>query len=309
MSSGALGAGRRIGVRPTAAAYGFLALALANMVLAINFTNNQLFALSFVLFSVLPVAYWRARDALSGLAPGAWRVANVFAGESAIYRLELEERLGQARIGVRAAREDGLPGHAETVPGHACHELAVGRPAPARGALPPQRVWLESLQPFGLFRSRLALPDLPGCLAYPLPKGPQALPLHDPANRSQRQDDDVDFAGLRPYQPGDSPQRIAWKALARSGDVMTKRFEGRSGHEVLHLRWDAVAARDGEMRLSQLTAWVLEADRLGGPYGLTTPLEDLAPDSGPDHRYRCLKHLASFDLGRLEGPGVPGDQA
>ncbi|MFZ3124074.1 MAG: DUF58 domain-containing protein, partial [Acidovorax sp.] len=47
-----------------------------------------------------------------------------------------------------------------------------------------------------------------------------------------------------------------------------------------------------EARISRLTAWVLQADRLGIDYGLRLPALELAPDTGAAHRQRCLEALA-----------------
>jgi uncharacterized protein (DUF58 family) len=59
------------------------------------------------------------------------------------------------------------------------------------------------------------------------------------------------------------------------------------------LRWVDTAALGGvEARISQLTRWVLEADRGGTPFGLQLPALELAPATGPAHRERCLRALA-----------------
>jgi uncharacterized protein (DUF58 family) len=41
------------------------------------------------------------------------------------------------------------------------------------------------------------------------------------------------FAGVRPYQPGDSLRRIHWRATARVGSPVTKRFDPSRAREVL----------------------------------------------------------------------------
>ena len=51
---------------------------------------------------------------------------------------------------------------------------------------------------------------------------------------------DDDFHHLRAYRPGDPPRQIAWKALAREGDLLTKDFQATASGE-LWLDW--LAAR------------------------------------------------------------------
>ena len=52
------------------------------------------------------------------------------------------------------------------------------------------------------------------------------------ARRSLFEDPSL-FAGVRPYQPGDSHRRIHWRATARVGAPMTKRFDPSRAREVL----------------------------------------------------------------------------
>ncbi|MDD2546765.1 MAG: DUF58 domain-containing protein, partial [Burkholderiaceae bacterium] len=47
-----------------------------------------------------------------------------------------------------------------------------------------------------------------------------------------------------------------------------------------------------EAQLSRLTAWVLQADAAGGPYGLRLPGREMPPGTGPTHRRACLEALA-----------------
>jgi uncharacterized protein (DUF58 family) len=47
-----------------------------------------------------------------------------------------------------------------------------------------------------------------------------------------------------------------------------------------------------EARLSRLTAWVLQADRLGLDYGLRLPGKEIAMGHGAAQRRRCLEALA-----------------
>jgi uncharacterized protein (DUF58 family) len=103
-----------------------------------------------------------------------------------------------------------------------------------------------------------------------------------------------DFAGLRTYQRADSPRQVAWKAVARTGDMLTKQFSGEAATE-LWLDWDLLPASLGlEPRLSRLAGWVLSAERAGARYGLRLPGVELAPARGDAHRTACLQALALY---------------
>ena len=60
----------------------------------------------------------------------------------------------------------------------------------------------------------------------------------------------------------------------------------------LWLSPERTGLQDPEARLSRLTAWVLEAERLGLDYGLRLPHTEIAPDNGIAQRQRCLQALA-----------------
>ena len=104
-----------------------------------------------------------------------------------------------------------------------------------------------------------------------------------------------DFAGLRRFEPGQSPRQIAWKAVARGAPLLSKRFLDEARRAPWHLDWDDTAAlRDVEQRLSRLTAWVLRADADGRDFSLHLPNAALAQGTGVAQREQALRLLATF---------------
>jgi uncharacterized protein (DUF58 family) len=49
-----------------------------------------------------------------------------------------------------------------------------------------------------------------------------------------------------------------------------------------------------EEKLSQLTLWVIEAERARRPYGLRLPGVEISPALGQMHFHRCLRALSLF---------------
>lgn len=62
---------------------------------------------------------------------------------------------------------------------------------------------------------------------------PQHLPLGFLPARHSLFEDPALFAGVRPYQPGDPMRRIHWRATARTGVPVSKRFDPSRAREVL----------------------------------------------------------------------------
>jgi uncharacterized protein (DUF58 family) len=94
------------------------------------------------------------------------------------------------------------------------------------------------------------------------------------------------------YQLSDSPRHVAWKAVARTDDMLTKQFTGQAAAE-LWLDFERLPAALGlEQRLSRLAGWVLAAERSGAHYGLRLPGVEIAPARGDSHAAACLRALA-----------------
>jgi uncharacterized protein (DUF58 family) len=73
---------------------------------------------------------------------------------------------------------------------------------------------------------------------------------------------------------------------------MVKTYQSPAAH---HRMFDlAVLQGNTEERLQQVSAWVMGAHARGERYGLKLDAQEIAPDSGSEHRKRCLDALALY---------------
>ena len=163
--------------------------------------------------------------------------------------------------------------------------------------MPIGRLLLETRYPLGLFRAWSYVEPEARCLVYPKPDHARLPPASahgaSGGQRLQAAGND-DFSGLRMYQPSDSPRHVAWKAAARTDDMLTKQFSGEAAAE-LWLDWERLPPALGlEQRLSRLAGWVLAAERGGARYGLRLPGVEIAPARGDSHAAACLQALALY---------------
>src|SRR5205823_14760613 len=210
---------------------------------------------------------------LARMAVSAGRAEPVFAGETAQFRLYLEARAGFDRPSILVRHVRSRAQMVLDVPAAGLAEVVLGVPAERRGWLPLGRVMLETRFPLGIFRAWSYIEPEARCLIYPRPER-SALPAPSAESakgtlRSPTPGND-DYAGLRAYQLSDSPRHVAWKAVARSEDMLTKQFTGEAAAE-LWLDAARLAHLNVEQRLSRLAGWVLEAERSGAQYGLRIP--------------------------------------
>lgn len=264
---------------------------------SINYASALGFALTFLLAGIGLAAMVHTARNLSRIAVSTGRVDAVFAGESAQFRVYLASRAPFDRPEILVRHVGSNSQCVLGIGAGASVEAVLAVPAQRRGWCPLGRVMLETRFPLGIFRAwSYVEPDVRG-LVYPRPEA-SPLPPPAPSERSGATRAHVqgseDFAGLRNYQLSDSPRHVAWKAVARAEEMLTKQFSGETASEIWLDLQQLPVSLGLERRLSRLAGWVLAAERGGARYGLRVPGTELPPGRGDAHRAACLQALALF---------------
>ena len=295
---------RNIYILPTRAGFTFGATLVVMLLAAINYQLNLGYALTFLLAGAALVSMHQAHGNLRGLTLHLRPVAPGFAGEAAPLEVVLTSP-ARERHGLGLRFEDRKRfGDANTW----CDVPAGGQCGVQLRFVPPTRGWhstpalvLETLFPFGLFRAWTVWRPAAQALAWPRPEQPApALPHSastpgDEATRHRVAGSEWD--GVRPWRRGDTMRQVVWKKVARSGELVSRETAG-TGSRALWLDWMEVGTTDTELRLSRLTAWVLQADAEGLDCGLRLPGRELAPQHGEAHKRQALDLLGSWDSAR-----------
>lgn len=294
---------RRVFILPTRAGIGFAVLLLVLLIGSINYTLGLGFALTFLALSCALVDMVFTYRNLAHLALQQGRVPSVFAGQEAQFELHIANRGALARYGVWIDFADvAEPRHVTDIGAHGSAAVMLAVPTAARGWLEPARVVLSTRFPLGLFRAWSYWRPATRALVYPRPEeGAPPLPVSGSAVGSGRAGGNDDFAGVRSYQPGDSPRQLAWRQIARldpalGGQLVTKHFEGGVGDELL-LDFALLPAHlDLELRLSRMTRWVLDAEQRALPYAFRLGAVRYDAGNGAAHQAACLRALALYGL-------------
>ncbi len=280
---------RRVYILPTRLGLVFAVMLVLMWIGAVNYSNNLAFLLVFLLAGIGLVAMYHVFRNLVGLwiVPGS--ADPVFVGERAHFTLLLENRRRRARFAIEAVGDDAVD-----VPAGGTAQLRISRRAQRRCRLTAGRIKLATRYPVGLYRAWSWARPGSECLVYPAPETGRPPPPEsdDGRRRGERGSGEDDFAGLRPYRPGDPVRRIAWKAT-HAREPQIKLFAAEAPDR-LWLRWEATGELPLEARLSRLCRWILEADVAGHVYGLALPRQRIEPATGAAHRHRCLSALALF---------------
>ena len=291
---------RKLFVLPTGAGLAFLLVIFLLWLLGTNYENNLVYALAFLmvgLFVVLPVHTFAN---LSGLRLRLVDAAPAYAGDYAQAKIAFE-RTGKRpheRVQIAWPPEEGaLVDLDET--SERTRQVSIALPVVRRGRITAPRIRVESRFPLGLFKCWSWVDLDVSFLVYPQPKPAGPLPIGAAVGEGDQQQVSTaggdDFAGLKNYQPGDSLRHVAWKQFAGGRDLYTKEYASGSDTR-LWLDWDLLGGRDVETRLSNLCAWVLEAERAQVAYGLRLPGHTIQPGLGSAHKQQVLTHLALFPV-------------
>ncbi|MGI4849479.1 MAG: DUF58 domain-containing protein [Janthinobacterium lividum] len=309
---------RRIFIMPSRAGVAYALMLMVLFIGSVNYNLSMGFSLTFLLgaCAVIDMHLTFRNLAHLYLAPG--RGSPVYAGDDASFELHLANRRrhGRHAIGIgfmapaannAGSREDRPIVQMVDIDALSQRSVTLNAPALQRGWLQAPRVRLSTSFPLGLLSAwSYWHPDL-RVLVYPRPAEdfrplPFASSTGAPGDGTS-QSGDEEFAGIRPYQAGDSPRRLAWRQIARldalaDGTLVSKHFEGGVATE-LQLDFSTLPAGWGiEERLSCMTRWVIEAEARALPYAFVLEHIRYAPALGAAHQDACLRALALFGVVR-----------
>lgn len=296
---------QRIYILPTRLGLAYGAMLFAMLLGGMNYNNNLGLALTFLLVSLGLVAMHHAHGTLAGVRVRLLEAVPGFAGGDVRFRLQLEHSSSVARPALDVGLEKAHPGSVTVdLPPLGRVEAVLALPAPRRGRIALERFIVSTSHPFGLFRAWAVIHPRYAAIAWPQPAPRSLAPPRTATDTGGAQSGAVgeeDFAGLRPFQVGDSLRRVAWKAYARGQGLHTKLYAGTD--VVSHVfDFDSLEGLGTEARLAQLCRWVLDAHDRGEAFALRLPGTRIDTNVGLAHRERCLNALALFEpLGREHG--------
>ncbi|GKT22984.1 DUF58 domain-containing protein [Acidovorax sp. SUPP3334] len=294
---------RNVYILPTGAGWMLALTLMVLLVASINFQLNLGYLLTFLLAGSAVVGIHICHGTLRGLTLHLVAPEPQFLGSSTALQVQLSHVRRTARHGIAV----GVHGAGKAtqwvwtdVPAEGSASVQVAYQPARRGLHDAPTLTAETRFPLGTFRVWTIWRPAAQVLVYPQPEvPPPPLPAGEPragGAGSTPTQGIGEFDGVRAYRRGDPLKLVVWKKAAKSlatgTDDLVSRDAQQAQRQELWLDPAVTGLSDPEARLSRLTAWVLQADRLGVEYGLRLPSGEIAQDSGAAHRRRCLEALA-----------------
>ena len=287
---------RRVYILPTKQGLAFALLLFIMLLGSINYSNSLGYFLTFLLASLAIVSVFHTYNNLLRLSFGPAICKPVFADDKASFIVQVNNLNYKTRFSVEAFTPQ-LYRSMVDIKENAITTLVVNHRFEQRGLIPLPRFTVETRFPFGLFRAWALIQFDQSQLVYPKPSSHTNLPFKSQGmsegNKKLNLGTD-DFKGLRSYIKGDPLQHIHWKSFARHNALQTKEFSSTTSDE-LWLNYSDTTVNGVESKLSQLTRWILLANKENINFGLCLPNVILKPNSGSSHFEACLKQLALFN--------------
>lgn len=291
---------RSVYILPTRAGWMLALTLLVLLVASINYQLNLGYLLTFLLAGSAVVGMHVCHNTLRGLSLRLIAPQPQFRGASATFGVQLGNERKSPRHGIGLAVLGSEHWSWTDVPAQSSCVVQVAFRPEHRGLHRLPTLTAETRFPLGTFRVWTIWRPAAQVLVYPTPE-PFAPPLPPGEPRSggaaaSRPVNSGEFDGVRGYRRGDPMKLIAWKKSTRALQIgsadLTVRDTQQAQRFELWLDFAQAGTGGTEQKLSRLTAWVLQADKMGLDYGLRLPGLSIKPAAGESHRLRCLEALA-----------------
>ena len=273
-----------------------------------------LFRVAYVVGFAIPLLFLWSRAMVRGLEVEVFRRTHrVSQGQPLEGRIVLRSTSIWPKIWLEIEDQSSVPGHRSkrvvTLGSHGVDAWTYRTPTRRRGLYELGPVTVTARDPFGFFRLSRTFGHTDTVLVYP--NAPELPNFYiPPANlpgegRFRRRTHNVtpNVAGIRPYEPGDSYNRIHWPSTARTGELMVKLFELDPASDIWllldlqgsvhHAQEDDDNTEEAAVSLAaSIARYFINANRSIGLIEFGEDLRVDEPDRGANQYTRILESLA-----------------
>lgn len=280
-------------VLPSQSGLLFIGIMVLNFILGINYQNNLILAVSYIMAVLLIVSLLSGYINFNRLGLKLLSVNDNYEGALTDAIVELESTKERYNIIIRHINTGSEVTINEVFKNTIAHVTLPYK----RGVYTIEKFKITSHFPFGLVTVWSYLHSNKTLHVYPLPKEEKAQINHiitgtdGDSNVNDVQAID-EFNELKPYQQGMSLNKVSWRHFAKNQQLLVKDYTSEQSVSV-GFDFDLMTG-NVEERLSKLCFLVVEASNNQQPFALKLPNETVAIGSGQSHRVKCLEILSEY---------------
>ena len=269
---------------------------LVIFILATNYSNNLLLFISLMLLALFINASWLGWLNVRQFSINTLQLEPIYAAQTGAIKVQIANKKAKQPLAVTIKLAEFNSQAPLPLSKEQLFTVTLNIAQLKRGCFTINNLQLATTYPLALWRWQKNFAQQATLWVYPTPKGKQPLPKPAAKQGTYLKREQGDFSHVRTYQRGDSLNHIAWKQMARTGQVMTKEFDGGEGLRQTILTFQALKTPDTEARLSQLCRWIVDCHQQQLKYALALPNKTIAAAQGEAHKENCLQALAQFGL-------------
>ncbi|MBL0709756.1 MAG: DUF58 domain-containing protein [Colwellia sp.] len=274
----------------------WLTSCLVILILATNYSNNLLLFIALILLVLLINSSWLSWLNIRQFSIKTLQLAPIYADQNGVIKAQIMNPKAKKTLALTITAPLLKSSSALPLTQDKLFTAIIKVHHLPRGCFTIETLQLSTTYPLSLWCWRKNFTNQATLWVYPAPKGKQPLPKPKAKQGTYLKREQGDFSHVRTYQRGDSLNHIAWKQMARTGEVMTKEFDGGEGLRQTVLCYQDLKTPDTEARLSQLCRWILDCHQKQLKYALDLPNKTIAAGQGEAHKENCLQALAQFGI-------------
>ena len=290
---------RTIYVLPSSLGWYFVIVAILNFVMGINYQNNLILIMSYLMFVVIIIAVLMGYSNAKGLTVKFKDAFNSYSPQKPSIVFELQSPSVTQSINLTYQGTEQTQQHTDEVDSKT-QLLTLNLPYSSRGKYAVQRIKIASNYPFGLITVWSYIQLQTGVFVYPsleqVLSDTHTSMLDEQADKGiSKESGSEEFESLIPHLPEMGLQRISWKHYAKTQQLLVKEF---ADFKTANALFDFTLMNgETEQRLSQLCFLVCEATEQNTPFMLKLPGKTINTNTGQQHKQQCLELLCSFNGG------------
>ena len=261
-------------------------LIVLTFIAGINYANNLVLSLCFLVSALLAMSFYLAFKQLHGLNIELLSDDDVGqVNQPFILRLRLHQTKATPRF-LRIQIEEQI---LCILMKEVSQDVQIILHPQHRGLYPLPHCRIMATYPFGVVRAWTYL-----YFQHQVWIAPQPVTLAGESKLShQHQQQSLEeFHDLRNYVEGDTLQRVSWKHVARDQGWFVKRFEQEPNAQIQMIEYAKMPSAMHEVRLSMMMAMVDQCEQEKRAYGMLLPHAELSVGSGVRQYQQAKKLLA-----------------